>query len=170
MTQTRDTGRKAEHRELRFETIDECLEEIDRILLADKHSRLQASGNWTPGQVMSHVAAWIEYGYEGFPIGPPPFFVRWFLRLRLRSMLQKGMPRGVRIPGVRQGTTGMEEIPTQEAGERLGRAFRRLQAGEPAKFASPAFGPMSHEDRIALNLRHAELHLGFLHIDQPAEA
>jgi hypothetical protein len=56
----------------------------------------------------------------------------------------------------------MDDMPTREAADRLKQAFRRLESGEPAKFHSPAFGAMSHEDRIRLNLRHAELHLGFL--------
>ena len=56
----------------------------------------------------------------------------------------------------------MDEMETIAAADRLKSAFERLQSGEPAKYDSPAFGKMSHEDRIELNLRHAELHLGFL--------
>ncbi len=56
----------------------------------------------------------------------------------------------------------MDNMPTAEAGQRLLNALKRLQDGEEAQFHSPAFGPMSHEDRIRLNLRHAELHLGYL--------
>jgi hypothetical protein len=152
----------AEYRNLRFASIDDCTAEVRRILAAEAEGRLRAAGNWTPGQIMAHVAAWIEYGYEGYPIGPPPFFVRWILRLRLRKMLKQGMPRGVRIPGLKDGTVGMDQQPTAEAGGRLLRALKRLQDREEAGFDSPAFGPMSHDDRIQLNLRHAELHLGYL--------
>ncbi len=151
-----------DHRTLRFRTLDDCTAEVQRILAADREGTLRARGNWTPGQVMSHVAAWIEYGYDGFPIRRPPFFVRWILRFRLRKMLREGMPRGVRIPGVEEGTTGMEKMATAAAATRLLAALERLRQGEEAKHDSPAFGPMSHEDRIELNLRHAELHLGFL--------
>jgi len=66
-------------RKLRFSSIEDCVEEVRRIADADTAGSLEATGSWTPGQVMAHVAAWIEYGYEGFPIGPPPFFVRWIL-------------------------------------------------------------------------------------------
>lgn len=149
-------------RDLRFETIDDCLAEVDRVADADAEGRLRAQGNWTAGQVLSHLAAWIEYGYDGYPVKPPPFFVRWFLRLRLRSMLKGKMPRGVRIPGVADGTTGMDAAPTAEAAGRLRSAFQRLKNGEAARYHSPGFGAMSHDDRIALNLRHAELHLGYL--------
>ncbi len=111
---------------------------------------------------MAHIAAWIEYGFTGYPIGPPPFFIRWFLRWRLKSILKGPMPRGVRIPGVKGGTAGMDEMPTAAAGERLLAALKRLQNRGEAKFDSPAFGPMSYDDRVQLNLRHAELHLGYL--------
>ena len=157
-----DTRNVASFRKLRFDSLDDCLAEVGRILAADEEGVLRNSGNWTPGQVMAHIASWIEYGYDGYPIAPPPFFVRWILRLRLGKMLREGMPRGVRIPGVKQGTVGMDDMPTPEAARRLVTALTRLRDREEARFDSPAFGPMSHEDRIRLNLRHAELHLGFL--------
>jgi hypothetical protein len=119
-------------------------------------------GTWTPGQILGHLAAWIEYGYEGYPMNPPPWFIRLFLRWQVKKYLQRGMPSGVRIPKVEAGTYGTEAMPTQEGAERLRSALVLLQRGEPTKYHSPAFGPMSHEDRIELNLRHAELHLSFL--------
>ena len=152
----------AEYRPLRFNSIDECSAEVRRVLAANESGKLTTCGHWTPGQNMAHIAAWIEYGFSGYPIGPPPFFIRWFLRWRLKSILKGPMPRGVRIPGVKGGTAGMEEMPTAAAGERLLAALRRLQNREEAKFDSPAFGSMSYDDRIQLNLRHAELHLGYL--------
>lgn len=56
----------------------------------------------------------------------------------------------------------MDKLPTAEAVDRLLAALARLQRAEQAPFDSPAFGRMSHDDRIRLNLRHAELHLGYL--------
>ncbi len=157
-----DTRTVPDYRVLRFNSVDDCVTEVQRIRAADQDGTLRAMGNWTPGQILAHVASWIEYGYDGFPIKPPPFFVRWLLRLRLRKMLEGGMPRGVRIPRVEGGTTGMDDIQVSQGAERLLHALERLKAGEEAKFDSPAFGPMSHEDRIKLNLRHAELHMGYL--------
>ncbi|MBS0262337.1 MAG: DUF1569 domain-containing protein [Planctomycetes bacterium] len=151
-----------EWRKLRFESVDACIQEVQRILDADQQGQLHATGSWTPGQVLAHVAAWIDYAYDGFPIKPPPRVIRWILRLRLKKMLDQGMPRGVRIPGVKDGTTGAEALPTAEAGRRLLAALARLSSAEPAPHESPAFGALSHADRIRLNLRHAELHLGYL--------
>ncbi len=152
----------ATRRPLRFATIDELLGEIDRIVAAEHEGRLRTTGNWTPGQILGHVAAWGEYGYDGYPLQRPPWFIRVLLRWQVKKYLRQGMPSGVRIPRAPEGTYGTVALPTEEGAGRLRRALQRLQAGEPAKYDSPAFGPMSHEDRIQLNLRHAELHLGFV--------
>lgn len=49
---------------LRFATIDDLLSEIERVMEANKQGRLCVLGSWTPGQILGHLAAWIEYGYE----------------------------------------------------------------------------------------------------------
>jgi hypothetical protein len=154
--------KKAQRRKLRFQSIDDALAEIDRIEQADRDGCLQCMGNWTPGQVFSHLAAWIEYGYDGYPLKSPPWILRFILRLFVPKMLRDGMSPGVRIPGIPEGTIGMEPALTSDAAERLRKAFQRLKRGDPAPYDSPAFGKMSHEDRIRLNLRHAELHMSFL--------
>ena len=152
-------------RKLWFHSIEELQQELDRIEAAEKSGTLKALGNWTPGQILAHVSAWIEYGWDGYPIGAPPFFIRWLLKLVGRRYLRKGMPAGVRIPGVEGGTKGQELTSTDVGLARLRKALGRLKNGELAVHDSPGFGPMTHEDRILFNLRHAELHLSFLQID-----
>ena len=72
-----DTAR-AEHRALRFDSLDELQAEIDRIVAADQGGRLRRTGNWTVGQTFGHLATWINYGWEGYP-----FKVPWFIKLIL---------------------------------------------------------------------------------------
>ncbi len=48
-----------------LKSIDEVLADVDRLVAAAHAGTLQQIGNWTPGQVMAHLAAWIEYGYDG---------------------------------------------------------------------------------------------------------
>lgn len=155
--------RTASRRRLRFSSIDELLCEVDRIESSDRQGSLRTTGNWSPGQILSHIAAWIEYGYDGYPVKQPIWPLRVLLRFLGKRMLKSGMPAAVRIPGVPQGTVGMDEARVPDATARLRKALQRMQSGEEARFHSPAFGPLSHEDRIQLNLRHAELHLGFIH-------
>ncbi len=152
---------KANHRKLRFDTIAECLAELDRIEVAHQEGTLRTTGNWTPGQILSHLAAWIEYGYDGFPLKAPPFFIRWMLKFMMKRTLAKGeMAAGVSIPGVEDGTIGQEEMETGAAIERYRAAIFRMQS-EPAIFNSPAFGKVPDETRIKMMMMHAQLHLGF---------
>lgn len=154
----------AERRELRFNSIDDALAEIDRIVQADQHGTLRRTGNWTAGRVFGHLAAWIDYGYTGYPMRVP-WFIRMLIRRKKDTYIRDGMKAGVRIPRTPDGTYGTDDMPTTQGAQRLRQSLERLKRGEPATYESPAFGPMSHADRIALNLRHAELHLSFLHPD-----
>jgi hypothetical protein len=154
----------SERRQLRFGTIDDLLKEIDRIIAAEKAGTLHRTGNWTTGQIFGHLAAWINFGYEGFPPGAhPPFFIRWFIKRKKAQYLRDGMRPGVRIPRSKDGTFGTEVMTTDEGASRLRAALMKLAKGEPARYHSPAFGAMPHDERIALQLRHAELHLSYLH-------
>jgi hypothetical protein len=157
-----DTGKVTERRKLRFQSLDELSAEIDRIVKADAAGRLRTTGNWTAGQVFGHLASWINYGWDGYPFPTPPWFVRFFLKFMRKKYLRDGMPAGVKIPNADHGTYGTEKLTTVEGAERLRMAVRRLKDGEEPLHHSPAFGPMSRDERIALNLRHAELHLSFL--------
>ncbi len=159
---TVNTAKVADRRRLRFATVDDLLTDVDRIVAAEKGGTLRRTGNWTPGQVFGHIATWANYAYEGYPFRPP-WFIRWILRKKKVAYLRDGMPAGVRIPKVPNGTFGTEAMSTDEGIKRLRLAMLRLKNGEPAKFDSPAWGKMPLEERIAMNLRHAELHMSFLH-------
>lgn len=151
-----------DRRRLHLVNLDALSTELDRIEAAERSGELRAVGNWTPGQILGHVGSWINYGWDGYPIGAPPWFVRWFLRWRLPKMLKGSMPTGVRIPGVEGGTTGIEPVDFDQGLSAMRRGIGLLEGNDPPKYHSPAFGEMSMEDRVELNLRHAELHLSFL--------
>jgi hypothetical protein len=155
-----DTAKVAGRRILRFESINEAMAEVERLVEAERAGRLRRLGNWTLGQTLGHLAAWAEYGYTGAPLNPP-FFIRWILRLRKRKFLYEPMRPGVRIPGVEGGTLATDPLPLEEARERYRRVMERLKAEAPTA-PSPALGWLTHNESIALTLRHAELHLGFL--------
>ena len=155
-----DTGKVAERRMLRFESIDQAMAEVERLAQADRDGRLKQLGNWTLGQTLGHLAAWTEYAYTGVPL-KPPFFIRWILRLRKHKFLYEPMQSGVKIPRVEGGTLATDPVPLDEGLDRFRRAMKRLKAEAPTA-PSPILGHLTHEESIALTLRHAELHLGFL--------
>lgn len=157
-----DTKSVAGFRKLRFHSVDECLAEVDRIVAADASGKARAIGNWTIGQNIAHLAAWIEYGYDGFLVKAPPLPIRWMLKYVLKGKyLRNGLPRGVGIPGVKDGTTGQDAMSTVDGAARYKRALARLTK-ESFKHPSPAFGKLSMDEQVQLNLRHAELHLGYV--------
>lgn len=152
----------AARRDLTFETVNDVIEDVNQISVADAAGTLEVCGQWTAGEILSHLSAWIEYGYEGYPIDAPPWLVRQVMKLMLRSMLKSGMKPGIRIPGIDSGTVGQTKMPTQEACQRYLMALNRMASREKVVYPSPAFGEMDHAKRVKLNLRHAELHLSFL--------
>ena len=155
-----DTAKVAGRRMLRFESIDQMMAEVDRVVEAERAGRLKRLGNWTVGQTLGHLAAWAEYGYTGMPL-KPPFFIRWILRLRKRKFLYEPMRAGVKIPGVAGGTLATDPMPLDEALPRLQRVMERVKV-EPPTAPSKIFGLLTRDEAIAINLRHAELHLSFL--------
>ena len=152
-----------EHRKLRFATLDDLRAELDRIADADRGGTLRATGNWTAGQTFNHLATWINFGYDGFPDSlRPPWIIKVLLKATKNRFLSNGLPRGVRIGRIPGGTLGIEPMSTDEGRAKLDAALIRAQSGPPTH-PSPVFGRMSHADFLRGTLRHAELHLGYLH-------
>jgi hypothetical protein len=150
------TGRRI----LRFESIDELMADVNRLAEAERQGRLRRLGNWTLGQTLGHLARWAEFSYIGAPL-KVPFYITWIVRLRKRKCLYKPMRPGVRIPGVTGGTLATAPVPLEDGLARMRRLMERLKFEAPTK-PQVIFGRLSHDEWIALHLRHAELHLGFL--------
>lgn len=149
------------HRQLTFGNIAELRAELDRISVAQKAGSLTAGGHWTPGQIMGHLAKWISFGYEGMPREVP-----WFVRLvgywLKRRILYGPVRAGVKIPGVEGGTFGTQEVPFDKGRSTLLEELERLEHQMPPT-PHPIFGRLTHTEWIRMHLKHAELHLGFLH-------
>jgi hypothetical protein len=154
------TGKVLGRRTLHFTTIDQALAEADRLAVADRANKAQSLGNWTLGQTLNHLASWAQFSYDGIPMNTP-FFIRWILRTRKNSFLHKPMRPGVRIPSLPEGTLATNPAPLEDALKQYHQVMTRLKT-EPPTIRHQLFGIMTHEEWIALNLRHAELHLSFI--------
>lgn len=146
---------------LRFNSLDDVLVDVERIVASDRAGTLTQLGAWTPGQTFGHLATWTEYAYQGYPFRIP-WFARWLVARTLRNAARNGMPPGLRLPGVRGGTYGTEPLETAAGADRLRAALAPMQRGEPPRFPHPALGVLPLDFAVQLNLRHAELHLSFL--------
>jgi hypothetical protein len=162
MTQI-NTSKVTDRRKLRFNAPEDLWRDIDRVVAGELSGKLRCTGNWTAGQTFGHLAAWTSFPYDGYPSTlRPPWFVKLILKGRKNKYLNDGLPAGVRIPKVEGGTVATEQLVLDEGLDRLRKAWDRLRTSPPA-VPNPIFGPLSHQEWIQLNLRHAELHLSFLH-------
>jgi hypothetical protein len=154
-----DTGRVTGCRAVRFASLDELLADVERLATAERASTLKRRGNWTLGQALGHLATWGQFAFDGTPLNPP-WFIKLILRMRKKRYLNEGMPRGVKIPKVEGGTLGTEPMSLDEGLNRYRAVIDRLRRETPSK-PNVIFGPLTHEEWIKLQLRHAELHLSF---------
>jgi hypothetical protein len=153
---------KLPRRMLRFHTIDDALAEAMRLAAAEGEGRLTQAGNWTLGQTLGHLATWADFAFGGYPSSVvPPAPIRMIARLFRNRFINKGMPAGMKIRGVPGGTLGTQPMTTELGLRRFQVAMEGLRQTAPS-IPSPVFARLTHEQWIQLNLRHAELHLGFL--------
>jgi hypothetical protein len=148
-------------RSLSFILLDELLHEVERCTAAEARGTLVCTGNWSLGTILGHLAAWIDYAYDGYP-----FTVPWPMRLLgplLKGRMVRGPLRaGVRIPGIKGGTVATQPMETAQGEANLRRAIERLRALAPVR-PNPLLGPLTHAQWISLHCAHAALHLGYVH-------
>lgn len=159
-------GRRA----LRFESIDRMLTDARVCVAADRSPRgLQRRGNWTIGQALNHIAAWIEYPFIGYPqeLVIPSEMKAQAGALKHRLMHETMQP-GERLPvegsALAAGTLATEIVPADVGLARLEAAAELLRVGDPhrpAPIPDPALGVVTLYEWTLMTLRHAELHLGF---------
>lgn len=149
-------------REVKLASLEDLEREIERVENAYVAGTLSTCGNWSAGKILGHLASWIDYAYDGYPMRFP-WFVRLMGRVLKDGFLRKSaMPPGVRIPGAPDGTYGLDEMDVPEGAARLRAALERLRAETPGKH--PVLGPLTPEQWTKLHLSHAALHLGFVRV------
>ena len=114
---------------------------------ADTAGKLHCCGNWTFGQILNHLATWVDYSFDGVPMRIP-LFVKWMLRPMKRRFLTKPMKPGSRIPKLEGGTLATGVVPTAEALTHFYKSFDRLTKSPPA-IPHMLFGPTTHDEWIA---------------------
>jgi hypothetical protein len=156
--------RKAQRRAVRYNTVDELLADAERIARAERAGTLKRTGNWKPGQIFGHLAAWTDLAYDGYPadMPRPPWLIKILLKMMKGRFLRKGMPTGIRMRGVEAGTKFIDDLPLDEGLARLRKTATRVRTQNPLH-DNPVFGPMPREECELMFLRHAELHMSFLH-------
>ncbi len=148
---------KPPRRKLRFNTLDEAL--ADARCLAD--SNIKAHGQWTPGQVVGHVARAINGSIDGVAFRAP-LPLRIVGRVIRNIPLNKGLPTGVKIPAhARAKAIPEPDLPIEQAVQQLADAIERTRH-ETMSQSHPVFGRLSHEQWRLFHCRHAENHFSYL--------
>ncbi len=154
-----NTAEIPDRRILRFSSIDDCLDEANRLAASYRRGVCKQLGNWTLGQVFGHLATWAEFAYSPCPI-KAPWIIRFIMGFQKNKFLHSPMKPGFRIPRVENGTLGTAPMEMEEGLTRFRAAFERLKRESPT-CPSPVFGMLTRLEAQAINERHAELHLGF---------
>jgi hypothetical protein len=123
-----NTRKVSGRRKLRFESLTDLAEEVERLATAD----VECLGNWTLGQIFSHLARVMLIAVGETKIRPPlisrliGFLFRPLLK---RWLLETGMPAGIPhkgIPGIGKSNEASSQVA--EAGITTEDGLAELQA------------------------------------------
>lgn len=150
-------------RNLRFNTIADLSRELDALESAHNNNALVSTGNWSPGENLQHVARFFKAAFDGFGfMAPAP--ARFLFRLLLKPIALKHTLRGgLKIPAKARPVLEPDPgVPFEQGLADLRAQLARINNGEKMQAPSPILGPLSHDEWISLQLRHAELHFAKL--------
>ena len=153
-----DTKNVAGRREVRYESYDELLADVES--LAGQET--QVIGNWSFAQILEHLGIAIEGSIDGIPF-KAPLPLRLVAKLFLKKKLLRGpLDPGFKIPdNAKPVLYPKEEKGLEEGLEHLRRAVARCQS-ETNRASHPLFDTVTCEEWDKWNLRHAEMHLSFV--------
>ena len=92
-----DTKNVTGRRTLHFDTISQCLAEVDRLADLERQRKLTQMGNWTLGQTLGHMSTWAEFAFDQCPLRPP-LPIRIMAKFMKKKFLHNPMPPGCRMP------------------------------------------------------------------------
>ncbi|MDG1873605.1 MAG: DUF1569 domain-containing protein [Mariniblastus sp.] len=153
---------KPQKRKLKFSDYDEMMVEVQALA----ESGYVSNGNWNLGQASSHVADWMLFPLDGFPVPPLPIRIMfWFMKKTVvpgmkRKILAEGFKGGVMTAP--ETVAGSDEYSDQQGQEKLRAAVDRVSSHTGSLYPSPLFGEMDMAMHHKVSLLHAEHHFGYL--------
>lgn len=146
-----------EHRELRFDSIDDAMVEAERLASCETRT----TGHFTLGQIYEHLARTLEVSMGERQMAPVAFPMRIMARM-MRPMVLRKASTGYKLPAKAQNVLWPSDPVSVEAGiEHLRDAMGRFKAASPLP-KHVFFGDMTRQQHDTLQCRHFEGHLGFV--------
>ena len=163
-----DTGRVANRRAVRLRSLDDLLAEAGRITAAAASGKVRPLGNWSPAQVLWHIAKLIELSFDGFSWRyrhGPVWITRLIRFLSWRWLIWLAFRPGFRNPPDAAVLEPDAAVTFDAAAAYLRAQIGRVGKGERMTQCASVEGAYSHEQWVYIHLRHAELHLSFLALE-----
>lgn len=156
-TTLKDTSKVLNRRSVHYNTLDDLLKDVNTVFSGN----FETVGNWTAGQILSHLATGLEVAVQGADFRAP-LWLRLFARLMRKSFIQKPMKPGFKLSGkAAERFTPAENATVEEGLRRIREAIARAKTTQERP-THPFLGKLSKEDSDQFQLRHCELHMSFL--------
>lgn len=157
-----DVATVTARRELHFASLEDIRAEARRLVAAG--DAVRPLGNLSLGRALGHLALLMHGCLDGMAIRVPPE-TRAFAMAHKEYILHNPMRAGVKLPPTGEARYIPGELKPGEGLARLEEGLSRLERETPT--AEHAYlGPLTPEEWILLHCRHAELHLGFMQIEE----
>ena len=149
-----------ERRELKFSSLDEVVAEVERLANGEVHT----TGNHSFPEIVRHLALTHDM-VTGKVEGPtPPWYLKLIVGLfKSRILSDKPLSPGIKLPANAESFFWpSSEVSLDDAIVHLKESVANYTANG-ALPKHPMFGTVSAEQNLSMNLRHAALHLSFVH-------
>lgn len=150
-----DTSKVTGRRQLKFNTLDDILDDVERLY----QGKVRSLGNWSPGQNLKHLTILMVGCLDGIDV-KVPFLTRIAVSLMKGRILTKPMSPGLQLPKAAAALLPAE-TSWEEGVQGIRAALMRMKTEAP-RHAHPVLGTLGREQWDQLHCRHCELHLSFL--------
>jgi hypothetical protein len=160
-----NTAHVSGRRRVRLRTVDDLERAADEVAAAVAAGTIRPLGNWSPAQVLWHIAKLIELSFDGFPFRyrrGPVWLTRLLRFLSWRWLIKLAFRPGFTNPSYAAVLEPDPALTLDTAMTYLRQQIARIRSGERMTRESGVEGPYTHDQWVYVYLRHAELHLSFL--------
>ena len=150
---------KPERRELSFKSMDEVVEDAERLAAGE----VRTTGNHSFAEILKHLALSHDMATGKIDAPRPPWFMRLILPVMKNFILNSTPKPGFKLPKTAESFFWPGgDIDVQEALTHLKDSVENYNVNGPLE-VHPMFGKATRDQIDRLNLGHCAMHLSFVH-------